>query len=65
MAKVTNKDKYGNEMSLDQMLRKFKQQVAKDGTLEDLRKHEYFRSKATKRKEKMLRHQRLLKKFGN
>lgn len=64
MAKVTNRDRYGNIIDVDQMLKRFKKEVQKDGTLEDLRKHEYFLPKSIARKEKSKKHQRLMSKLN-
>jgi ribosomal protein S21 len=64
MAKILNKDKYGNTLTADQMIKRFKKQVEKDGILQDVRKHEYFVPKSIKRAEKRARHQRMLRKLG-
>lgn len=38
--------------NLDGMIRRFKKQVIRDETVLECRKHEYFRKKSIKRKEK-------------
>lgn len=63
MAKVYNKDKNGNTLTVDQMIKRFKKQVAKDGIMQDLKKHEFFVPKSLKRAEKRARHQKMLKKL--
>lgn len=63
MAKVTNKDRYGNTLTVDQMLKRFKKQVEKDEILVELRRREYFVPKSTKRKLKSERHQKLMRKL--
>lgn len=62
MAKVTNRDILGNPLTFDQMLKRFKKAVEKDQIIQAVRDHEYFRSKAIKRRDKIKRHQRLLRK---
>lgn len=64
MAKVLNKDRYGNILTSDQMIRRFKKQVEKDGILQDLRKHECFVPKSVKRAQKRARHERLMRKLN-
>lgn len=62
MAKVLNKDRYGNPLTADQMIKRFKKQVEKEGIIQDLRKHEFFVPNSIKKAQKRARHQRLLKK---
>ena len=64
MAKVKNTDRYGNIIDIDQMLKRFKKQVERDGIIQDVRKHDYFLSKSLKRKEKSKNHQRLMTKLN-
>lgn len=64
MAKVKNTDRYGNIIEIDQMLKRFKKEVERDGIIQDVRKHEYFLSKSLKRKEKSKNHQRLMSKLN-
>ena len=64
MAKVKNTDRYGNIIDIDQMLKRFKKEVERDGIIQDVRKHEYFLSKSLKRKEKSKNHQRLMTKLN-
>ena len=45
MAVVRKIDKNNNELTLEQMLKKFKQQIEKDGDLKLLRRREYYLSK--------------------
>lgn len=44
----------GEKESVDSLLRRFKKQVIKEEILLDLKKHEYYRSKSLKRKEKAI-----------
>ena len=62
MAVVRKIDKNKNELTLEQMLKKFKQQVEKDGDLKLLRKREYYMSKSQKRRAKQKENQRRLMK---
>jgi small subunit ribosomal protein S21 len=50
MAKVTNVNRFGKEMTLEQMLRAFKKKLDKEDTLRDIRKHEYYISPSQKKK---------------
>ena len=50
MAKVTNVNRFGKEMTVEQMLRAFKKKLDKEDTLRDIRKHEYYVSPSMKRK---------------
>lgn len=63
MAKVMNKDRYGNSLSLDQMLRKFKKQIEKDDLMVELRRREFFIPKSEARRLKSERHQRIMRKY--
>lgn len=63
MAKVTNKDRYGNTLTVDQMLKRFKKQVDKDEIMLELRRREYFVPKGVKRRIKSERHQKLMRKL--
>lgn len=63
MAKVINKDKYGNTLTVDQMLKKFKKQVEKEELMLELRRREAFVPKSLKRKIKSERHQKLMRKY--
>lgn len=60
---VRNKDRFGNTLSIEQMLKKFKKEVDKAGILKDYKKHDAFMSKPEKRKLKSKEHQRLMRKF--
>lgn len=40
------------EESLDSLIRRFKRKIEKDGTLEDMRKHEFYKSPSIKKREK-------------
>ena len=64
MAKVTNRDRYGNILTIDQMLKRFKKKVERDDIIRDYRKHEYFMSKSQKRAVKSARHQKLMEKLN-
>lgn len=64
MAKVLNKDRYGNTLSVDQMIKRFKKQVEKEGILQDLKKYDHFVPKSLKRAQKRAKHQRLLRKMA-
>ena len=44
--------------SLDSMIRRFKKSVEKEGILEDMKKHEFYKSKSVK---KRLKHEEALK----
>lgn len=44
--------------SLDSLIRRFKKGVEKEGILEDMKKHEYYKSKSVK---KRLKHEEALK----
>ena len=50
MAKVTNVNRFGKEMTIEQMLRAFKKKLDKEDTLRDIRKHEYYISPSQKKK---------------
>lgn len=63
MAKVTNKDRYGNTLTVDQMLKRFKKQVDREEIMIELRRREYFVPKSEKRRIKSERHQRLMRKL--
>lgn len=65
MAVVRKFDKNGNELTLEQMLKKFKQQVEKDGDLKLLRKREYYIPKSEKKRLKREENQRRLAKTIN
>ena len=64
MAKVKNKDRFGNTLEIDQMLKRFRRKVGKEGIMEEVRKHEFFLPKALKRKAKSEKHQRLMRKLN-
>lgn len=64
MAKVTNKDRFGNTLDVDQMLKRFRRQVGKEGIMEEVRKREFFLPKGLKRKAKSEKHQRLMRKLN-
>lgn len=63
MAKVTNKDRYGNTLSLDQMVRKFKKLIEKEDLMVELRRREAFIPKSEARRRKSERHQRMIRKY--
>ena len=63
MAKVTNKDRYGNTLTVDQMLKRFKKQVEKEEIMIELRRRECFVPKSLQRRIKSERHQRLMRKL--
>ena len=50
MAKVTNVNRFGKEMTIEQMLRAFKKKVDKEDILRDMRKHDYYVSPSVKKK---------------
>lgn len=62
MAVVRKIDKNNNELTLEQMLKKFKQQIEKDGDLKLLRRREYYLSKSQKRRLKQKENARRLMK---
>lgn len=64
MAKITNRDRFGNILDVEQMLKRFKKDVVKAGTLDEIRKREYFLPKSIKRKLKSEKHQRLMRKLN-
>ena len=64
MAKVKNKDRFGNTLEIDQMLKRFRREVGKEGIMEEVRKREFFLPKSLKRKAKSERHQRLMRKLN-
>lgn len=64
MPKITNRDRFGNLIDVEQMLKRFKKEVIKEGILDDLKKHEYFVSKKLARKLKSEKNQRLLRKLS-
>ena len=51
-------------LDIDQMLKRFKREVDKDGIMEEVRKHEFFLPKSLKRKAKSEKHQRLMRKLN-
>ena len=55
--RLTNKET-GEKESLESMLKRFKKQVLAEDIIADYKKHEFFRSKSIKRKEKILANQR-------
>lgn len=63
MAKVTNKDRYGNTLTLEQMLRRFQKKVEKEEIMLELRRRESFVPKSVKRKLKSERHRKLMRKL--
>jgi ribosomal protein S21 len=63
MAKVTNKDRYGNTLTLEQMLKRFQKKVEKEEIMLDLRRKECFVPKGVKRKLKSERHRKLMRKL--
>lgn len=63
MAKVTNKDRYGNTLTVDQMLKRFKKQVEKEDIMIELRRRECFVPKSVQRRLKSERHQRLMRRL--
>lgn len=54
MAKVVQyvDEMTGEKESVDSMIRRFKKLVIKDNLMDDIRKHEYYKSKSQKRREK-------------
>ena len=54
MAKVVQHvdEMTGEKESVDSMIRRFKKLVIKDNLMDDVRKHEYYKSKSQKRREK-------------
>ena len=50
MATVRNVNRFGKELTLDQMMRQFKKKCEKENILQDLRKHEYYVKPSVKRK---------------
>lgn len=64
MPKITNRDRFGNLIDVEQMLRRFKKEVISEGILDDLKKHEYFVPKRLAKKLKSEKNQRLLRKIN-
>lgn len=64
MPKITNKDRFGNTLDVEQMLKAFKKEVAKEGILDELKKRKYFVPKSLARKLKSENNQRLLRKLN-
>lgn len=64
MPKITNKDRFGNVVDLEQMLKRFKKELAKEGVLDEVRKREYFIPKSMMRQLKSEKHQRLMRKLN-
>ena len=64
MPKITNKDRFGNTVDLEQMLKRFKKELAKEGVLDEVRKREYFIPKSMMRQLKSEKHQRLMRKLN-
>jgi len=62
--KITNRDRFGNLIDVEQMLRRFKKEVISEGILDDLKKHEYFVPKRLAKKLKSEKNQRLLRKIN-
>lgn len=62
MAKVTNVDRNGNKLTLEQMIRRFNKKVQDDNILEDYNKHTYYRSKSVKRREKSEAYRKFMRK---
>jgi small subunit ribosomal protein S21 len=63
--RITNRDRFGNLIDPEQMLKKFKREVAKEGILDEVKKREYFLPKRLARKLKSEKHQRLMRKLNN
>lgn len=63
MAYVTNKDRFGNPIDFNEMLKKFKRQVTREGILQELRLRQYYVPKSLARKEKSKRHQLLVQRY--
>lgn len=61
MAKVVNKDRNGNILTIDQLLKRFKKEVIKEGKLVALKKHQFFIPKSLARRIKSKEHQRLMR----
>lgn len=63
---VYNKDKAGNQLTIEQMIRKFKKELEKEGKFESLKRYEYFESKSVRKRRKRLKneHMRLIKAQG-
>lgn len=61
MAIVYNKDKNGNTLSIDEMIRKFKKKVQQEGILLELKKRECFVPKSVENRERQAAAQRRTK----
>ena len=48
--RVTDTNRFGKKLSLDQMMRSFKKKCEKANVLQDMRKHEYYVAPSLKRK---------------
>lgn len=64
MASVSNKDTNGKELSVEEMIRKFKKKVQNQGIIEDYRKYDYYIPKSTKRRLKSEKHRKLMAKYS-
>lgn len=64
MPKITNKDRFGNTVDLERMLKRFKKELAKEGVLDEVRKRKYFIPKSMMRQLKSEKHQRLMRKLN-
>lgn len=62
--KITNRDRFGNFLDVNQMLKRFKRSVAKEQIMDEVRKHEYFLPRSIKRKLKSEKHERLMRKLS-
>ena len=58
MAVVYNKDRNGNILSTDEMIRKFKKKVQQEGTMLELKKRECFVPKSEEKRERRAAAQR-------
>lgn len=62
MAVVYRIDKRtGRELSADEMIKKFSKQVQKEGIMNDLREHEFYKTRSQKRAIKHANHLKLLR----
>lgn len=59
---VTNKDKYGHTLDLNQMIRLWKKGLEKDDLIYELKKREYFLNASAKARLKREHHERMMRK---
>lgn len=65
MATVKNVNRFGKELTLEQMLRQFKKKCEKENLFQDMRRHDYYVGPSLKRKLKdKVAKQRLQRELG-